>query len=52
MVLFLGRVDLSAHFGTIFVKDFCPKKRENGGKGYPNRFDQNSSHAIKRGKGR
>ena len=25
---------------------------KNGRKGYPNRYDQNSSHAIKRGKGR
>ena len=25
------------------------KKRENGRKWYPNRYDQNSSHAIKRG---
>ena len=24
----------------------------NGRKGYPNRYDQNSSHAIKRGKSR
>ena len=28
------------------------QKRENGRKGYPNSYDQNSSHAIKRGKGR
>ena len=28
------------------------KNAKNGRKGYPNRYDQNSSHAIKRGKGR
>ena len=27
------------------------KNAKNGRKGYPNRYDQNSSHAIKRGKG-
>ena len=27
------------------------KAAKNGRKGYPNRYDQNSSHAIKRGKG-
>ena len=28
------------------------KNAKNGRKGYPNHSDQNSSHAIKRGKGR
>ena len=28
------------------------KNAKNGRKGYQNRYDQNSSHAIKRGKGR
>ena len=28
------------------------KNAKNGRKGYPNRYGQNSSHAIKRGKGR
>ena len=35
-------------------RENCVKtqKWEKRGKGYPNRYDQNSSRAIKRGKGR
>ena len=36
--------------GTEREKDV--KNAKNGGKGYPNRYDYNSSHAVKSRKGR